>query len=647
MGTSFSEFCGYIAKSPLHWADWLIIVGFLFVTLGMGLYFTRRASKDVESFFISGRSLPWFLSGISMVATSFASDTPLWVTTLVRKYGVHYCWQYWATGIGFTLTIALFARLWHRMRIMTDIEFIEIRYSGKTASVIRGWSVVTVLLISCPLTVGWVTKAVSTLMTEVTGLPPEYRIYLVIIAMVVAVLSCAFSGLWGVVYTDLIQFFLAFIGTTSLAFIAVHEVGGFHAMVDQLKGLTDWYGHDLRMMPKIGLESEGGMSIWNIIGYFGLLWIGVAISGGYMAQRMMACKNTRHASYAQILQSLLYTAVVAWPWIIVALCSLILIPNLGEGIPDDNAYPRMIVTYLPIGLRGMLVMSLLAAFMSTISTLFNWGSSYVVNDFYKRFIVRDAAPRHYVFVGRIATVGIAITGGAVSFVGEDVQELFTFAMVLGSGSALVAFLRWFWPRLNSRADFTAGVVALLLPFPMLLKVDWWIFHWNPVLDEPIKKIFGTEMIFSEDINLLGARMLVSMTIVTLTAVIVAFLTKPTDPDHLREFIRRARPFKFFWGGTAKRLGLEYEEGESIGRTMGTWGCALVMMFSLVLGIGKLVFCEYILGIALIISFVVFLIITIKRTNNDLKDLEGLDAAALEYTGALVAEEAEEADSVLK
>ena len=258
-------------NTSLHWLDWSILILFMAAMLAVGLYFTKRAGKNIESFFISGRALPWYIAGASMLATDFAADTPLWITSLIRGRGIYYVWQYWIYFIGATLAVVLFARLWRRMRVVTDIEFLEIRYSGPVAGTLRFWSGSSNALLLCPLIIGWVTKAMEIISREAMGLAPEYQVWTTVVVVGVALLMCAFSGLWGVVYTDFIQFIVATIGTVVLAAMAVHQVGGLDVMVDKLSAMKEWTGHNLNIAPEIGSD-EHQRSIWNAIGYFGILW---------------------------------------------------------------------------------------------------------------------------------------------------------------------------------------------------------------------------------------------------------------------------------------------------------------------------------------------------------------------------------------
>jgi SSS family solute:Na+ symporter len=600
----------------MHWVDWVLITAYMLLVFGMGLYFRRRAGASIESFFVSGRSLPWYIAGISMIATSFASDTPLWITSLVREYGVYYVWQYWAPGIGAAMAIVLFARLWRRLGVLTDPEMLELRYGGKLASVLRFWTGFTGAVFFCPLIIGWVVKAMEVITREAMGLPEDFRVWTTVAVIAIAVIACTLSGLWGVVYTDVVQFVLATTGTLILAAIAVNEVGGLGAMLDQLRSLENWQGRDLDIAPSIG-SGKGQMSVWNAVGYFVLLWPQVALAGGYQAQRLLASRSTRHATYAMMLHAILYYAVIAWPWIIVALCSILILPDLGEGVSHDNAYPRMIVELMPLGLRGMLIVALLSAFMSTISTIFNWGSSYLVNDVYKRFCVREATPHHYVNMGRWFTLLIAVVGGVISFMADNLLQLLTIGLVLGAGGVVVAFLRWFWWRMNAAGELAAAVVGWVLA-PLLL--------FAKVFDAPFGHIFDTELELSSDQNLLGARMLFMTVTVTLVAVVVALLTPPTPIARLRDFVNRTRPIPQFWMPVIRGMPADAGPFESLGRMLLSWLIAAACVYSLLAGIGGLLLGDSVFGLACVGVFAVTLWLTIRRVNQDTAADEPFDGA---------------------
>ena len=482
--------------------------------------------------------------------------------------------------------------------------------SGKAAAALRFWSGFSGALLFCPLIIGWVTKAMETITREAMGLPPQFRLWTTIIVVVVALISCTLSGLYGVVYNDLIQFFLATVGTIVLAVFSVRAVGGLGAMVATLSHMPAWHGHAMGISPSIGHRADQ-MSPWNALGYFGLLWVQVALAGGYQAQRVLACKDSRHASFAMLLHTMVYYACVCWPWILVGLCSIILLPNLGSGVPHDAAYPRMIVQLLPVGLRGLLIVALLSAFMSCISTLFNWGSSYVVNDIYKRFVVREASGRHYVWVGRLATLLMAAGGAIISFYAHDIQSLLTIAFVIGAGCSIVGLLRWFWWRMNAMGELAAAVGVWVFT-PLML--------FGPhIFDGLGRALFGPEARLSGDANLLGARMLLIVVLVTTIAVATSLLTCPTEEARLEQFILRAKPFHFFWKPVIRRLGGEFHENESFGRTLLSWAIAFACVYALMYGIGKILLGSVLTGLGCLAVFIITLWLTVRRINRDFDD----------------------------
>jgi solute:Na+ symporter, SSS family len=595
------------SQTLIFW-DWVTIAVFLTGIVIVSLSFTKRGGKDMASYFVSDRSLPWFVAGVSIVATNFASDTPLWVSALVRQAGIHTIWQYWAPMIGGCLCAVLFSRLWRRMGVITDIEFLELRYQGKSASILRFWLGAVGSIIICPLIISWVTKAMATITQEVLGLPPEYQGWITGGVLCVALITCVFSGLYGVVYTDFIQFFAAWLCTIVLAILAVRQVGGVSAMIDQLHNMQNWSGKELEIFPQVGPRDEGKLSIWNIILFFGVWWFQFSIGGHHVTQRLLACKDSRHSSYAHMLYIFMYFAVLAWPWILVGLCSLILIPNLGEGVSQDHAYPRMIVQVMPVGLRGLLVAALISAFISTSNSIFNWGSSYLVNDVYKRFMVKDGSSRHYVMISRIATIILAVIAGILSQKAKSIQDLLEIFFVMNGAMAILCFLRWFWPRLNAQGELAASVVSLIFA-PILL---------FGAADDLARKVLhlpeGAK--FHEGYDYMGARVIVMLIIATAAGIIGSLLTRPVDDEHLAGFVRKARPLKFFWRRIINRHGIEYAQVETPGRTLVSWAMLVISVLSLMIGIGKLILGPTWLGWLCLAVFGITLAVTLIRIRKD-------------------------------
>jgi SSS family solute:Na+ symporter len=571
----------------LAWPDYIAIVFMLLATVGIGVYFTKSGGKDMESFFVSGRSLPWFVAGASLTATSFAADTPLWVTALVRDHGIHFVWQFCAPFTGAVLTAVYFGRRWRRMAFLTDIELVEARFGGGFAKFLRGWSGMFGALVMCPLMCGWVIKAMETISREALGLPQEMRVYVTTGIVLLAIVVSAFGGLSGVVYSDFFQLIFATLGTIVLAVMSVWAVGGADVMVEKLRALPEWSGSNLNLLPSIGSE-PGQLPFWDALTFI-LLGFSIAIGGGYNAQRLLACKDSRHASGAQLLHTIFYYALMPWPWIVVALCSMILIPTLPDA-DQGAAYPKMLMLVLPVGLRGLLVAALLAAFLSTITTLFNWGSSYLMNDVFRRFIKPGAPDHSYVVWGRMATVLIAGAGTLVSLKADSILQLLSIAYVLGSGGIIIAFLQWFWWRMN-RYGAMAGLVA-----GWAVVLGMLVFQ---IFDAPMASLLNLEegTQFSTAERLTGARMLFAIVSVTSITLLVTLLTPPEPMEGLKKFLLQARPFAIGWKPVIQELDQAYDPIESFGRTVVSWLIGMAMVLSLICGVGELILGKPLLGIA--------------------------------------------------
>jgi solute:Na+ symporter, SSS family len=593
-------------QQSLIWIDYAAIALVILFTIGVAVYFTKAGGKDMESFFVSGRSLPWYVAGASLTATSFAADTPLWVTSLVRQHGIHFVWQFWAPFIGAILTVVYFGRRWRRMALLTDVEFVEARYGGGVAKLLRGWGGAFGALIICPLICGWVIKAMETISREALGLSEDQRIYVTVGVVVVAIVVSTFGGLSGVVYSDFFQLILATVGTLVLAVLSVAAVGGLDVMVEKLRAIPDWSGNNLAMIPEVGLE-PGQLPMWDVISFI-LIGLGIAVGGGYNAQRLLACKDSGNASGAQLLHSIFYYALMPWPWIVVALCSMVLIPHLPDA-EQGAAYPRMLMLILPVGLRGLLIAALLAAFISTITTLFNWGSSYLMNDIFRRFIKEDCNEHTYVVIGRFATVLIAAAGATISLMANSILELLALNYVLGAGTYLLAFAPWLWWRMNRYGAFAAFLTSWAVAIGML------VFK---IFDAPLGYLMGLEegVIFSSEIRLTGARMLLAIILVTFSAVAVSLLTPPEPMENLKKFLLRARPFSFGWKPVIRELGEPYDAIEDFGRTLLSWVIGMSMVLSLLYGVGQLLIGSTLFGIGCLVFSALMLGWTLVRLKKD-------------------------------
>ncbi len=450
--------------------DWAIIAGFFLITLLIGVLVAKKSGKNSSEFFLSGRNMPWWLLGVSMVATTFAADTPNLVTGIVRKDGIAGNWEWWAFLLTGMVTVFIYAKLWRRLGITTDLEFYEIRYTGKAASFLRGFRalylgvffniVVMATVCLAGIKIGHVMLGLSWFQTlGITGL--------------ITIVYSMFGGLRGVILTDFFQFFVAMVGSVLAAYFILQlpEIGGLENLVQ----------HEA-VKPKLNFvpDSVNNRDLW-----LGAFVIPLAVQwwstwypgaepggGGYIAQRMLSAKDERHATLATLFFNFAHYALRPWPWIIIGLASLIIFPDLsslGEKYPDlqqsmikdDLAYPAML-TYLPAGLLGLVLASLISAFMSTISTHLNWGSSYVVNDFYKRFVNKQATEKRLVLVGRISTVIMMLLAAGLALVLEQAKEAFDLILQIGAGTGLLFILRWFWRAINPYSEIAAMVVSLLV-----------------------------------------------------------------------------------------------------------------------------------------------------------------------------------------
>jgi solute:Na+ symporter, SSS family len=458
--------------------DWVIIIFFFVISLGIGLLVSKSSGKSANDFFLSGRNMPWWLLGLSMVATTFSTDTPNLVTDIVRTNGVSGNWVWWAFLITGLLTVFVYAKLWRKSNVNTDLEFYELRYGGKPASFLRKFRALYLGIIFNVITMSAVTLAAIKIGSVMLGLDPWQT---VITAGLVTVTFSAIGGFKGVVYTDVILFFVAMGGSIGAAYYLVNlpEVGGLEALI----------AHE-NVSGKISILPDFG----NTEALITLLIIPLAVQwwsswypgaepggGGYIAQRMLAAKDENHAIGATLFFNIMHYAFRPWPWILVALASLVVFPDIASiqlAFPDitadklgnDLAYPAML-TKLPSGLLGLVLASLISAYMSTISTQLNWGSSYIVYDFYKRQINPRASQKRLVAVGRLSTVLLMVLSTLLALFLQNAVQLFNLLLVFGAGTGLIFILRWFWWRINAWSEIAAmvasGVISLLLAIPAL------------------------------------------------------------------------------------------------------------------------------------------------------------------------------------
>ena len=506
--------------------DWAIIAAFFLVSFIIGIVVTRRAGSSPTEYFLSGRNMPWWLLGISMVATTFSADTPNLVTDIVRQNGISGNWVWWAFLLTGMLTVFVYAKLWRRSAVTTDLEFYELRYSGKMAAFLRGFRALYLGVLFNVLVMASVCLAAIKIGGVMLGLTP---IETLVLASVVTVLYSVLGGLRGVIYTDFVQFGLAMIGAVGAAYVVVNlpEVGGVSALLEHSN-----VSGKLNLLPDFN-DSEAVITLLILplaVQWWSVWYPGAEPGGGgYIAQRMLSAKDEKNAMRGTLLFNVAHYALRPWPWIIVALCSLVVFPDLKSleaAFPDieagivghDLAYPAML-TYLPHGLLGLVIASLAAAFMSTISTHLNWGSSYVVHDFYTRFINPKATDRQQVIVGRLATVGLMIVAGIFALFLRNALEAFGILLQIGAGTGLLFILRWFWWRINAWSEITAMVVSFVVAI--------WLKLVHPALGLP--EISG------------AMQLVIGVGVTTAAWMLVTFLTPPENPETLKNFYKLVKP----------------------------------------------------------------------------------------------------------
>ena len=564
--------------------DWTIIAAYFVLSLGIGLWYSKRAGKSSSEFFLGGRNMPWYLAGISMVATTFAADTPLAVNELVVKNGISGNWIWWSALTGGMLTTFFFARMWRRAEVLTELEFIELRYGGKQAAFLRGFKAVYLGLFMNVLVIGWVNVALMTILKIMFGLPNDQVLMYTAAAMIITAFYSSLSGLWGVAVTDAVQFLIAMAGCIILSVIVVNseQIGG----IDGLKAHLADKPWALNFFPDISNTAKGiagtaySITWLTFVAFIGVQWWSSWYpgaepgGGGYVAQRMMSAKNEKHAIFATLFFQIAHYALRPWPWILVGLCCLVLYPNIA--VPREG-YVMAMNDFLPAGLKGMLLVAFLAAYMSTIATQLNWGASYLVNDLYKRFTRPessfanvDAAEKHYVMAGRVVTVIVMFIGLWASTKITSISGIWEFIMECGAGLGLVLILRWYWWRINAWSEIAATVA----PF-IAYAVCKFIIEGNLVTGDNLAWWQGNKITF-----------FITVLFTTVTWLSVTYLTKPEEESVLRNFYNKVRPMGN-WGSFT----LQENKGKP-GFLVACWLSSIIMIYSTLFFIGKLIFKEW-------------------------------------------------------
>ncbi len=557
--------------------DWLAIVAYLLGTLLVGLYFRRRSSSSTEDYFLSGRGVSWWLAGTSMVATTFAADTPLAVTGLVYTQGIAGNWLWWALLPSGMMTVFLFARLWRRSGLMTDVEFAELRYHGRPAAFLRGFRAIYLgLLMNC-LILGWVTKAMASITSSVLGTSDAASLAICIFFLIPFTgVYASLGGLWGVLWTDLFQFVLMMGIVIAVGFYAVDAAGGMAMLIarlDAARAGVPGAGSVTDFLPDFsrGLTAE---ALWTIPALTFLVnlcvqwwasWYPGAEpgGGGYIAQRIFSTRDERHGLLSVLWFNVAHYAVRPWPWIFTALAAVVLYPGLKQ---PESGYMLLVTDHLPPAMRGLLVAGFLAAFMSTVATQLNWGSSYLVSDFYRRFVRRDATERHYVNAGRLVTVLLVMAAGVVSWMLVSIKAAWEIVLELGAGTGAVYLLRWYWWRINAWSEISAMATALAVSLSLA--------RFRP---------------FEGAGSVVFAKTALTTTLITtMVWIVVTFLTKPEPQEKLLAFYRRVRPHVTGWRPIA-RLAPEVPETRDLAQNLRAWLLGTAMVYAALFGVGKLLF----------------------------------------------------------
>ena len=604
---------------PLNSTDWIVIAGYLLINLLISVYYRRRAGGNTSEFFVSGRSVSWWLAGTSMVATTFAADTPLLVSGLVARQGIAGNWLWWGQCLGGMMTVFFFARYWRRAEILTDVELIELRYGGKTAAFLRGFKAIYLgLLMNCVI-LGWVTLAMVNIITVLLGPAiaegnvlqigplhwtfgaPAHTALLICILILIPFtgLYTFIGGLWGVLVTDLFQFVLKMAMIIVLAAVALAKIGGLEALqvhltmienraratgataADPLKFLPDfhlgWTTDAIWTLPVLTFLVYVGMQWW-------MAWYPGAEpgGGGYVAQRMFSAKDEKNSLGATLWFNIAHYALRPWPWIITGLVAIAVYspnggihPNPAFAQNPEQGYVMVVRDDLPPAFRGLMVAAFLAAFMSTIGTQLNWGSSYLVNDFYKRFLVRNAGEHHYVNVGKLFTVLLVLGSGFTSAQLTSISQGWQLVLNIGFGTGAVYILRWYWSRINAWSEIVAMGVAAATT------------------------VLLTKFQFAGNSAVVYAKTAIITTAITTVAWLVAtFVTQPESDETLLSFYRRVHPSVYGWRRIAK-MAPELSEIRDAASNTFDWIMGCVLVYGCLFGIGKLVMAEWLTGIVLL------------------------------------------------
>lgn len=639
--------------SHLARIDWFFIILYLLISISIGIYFSKRARKSISDYFASGRGLPWWLLGTSMVATTFAADTPLAISGLVVKQGIWGNWFWWSQIPMFVGGVFFFSRLWRRARILTDTELVDLRYSGQSAKILRGFRALYFALPYNCLIMGWVNLSMTKIMGLTFNIPKHWA---VMICILITVSYSAISGLWGVVVTDFFQFILAMGMAVLLAILAVNSVGGLGVIMEKLPQI---YGADkaATMVSIIPGTDAPNLGFPIFLLYIFLLWwtVGNTDGGAYFAQRMIAAKNEKHSFLGYLWYNVAHFCLRPWPWIIVGMVAAIQFPGIAMKNPitgnleadPELGYIAVMLSILKPGLLGIMLASFLAAFMSTISTQINWGASYLVNDFYRPYIKKQASEKHYVRVSILIVVLMAVLGGAISFFMTNIFFAWLLFSAINAGIGIVYIARWYWWRINAWSEISAiaaivSVVAIALLVKSEVMVQG-IFVSFIAISLLMLLVFGLSRSEWRKRNLKSSIFITFIAIVAISLILiitlpekkfpwtmintvpisltiwltVTMLTKPTSEEKLIEFYKRVHPGGPGWKRIAEKISVDYGTTSLFTKKNILMALtAIVAVYSALIGIGNLIVGHTLLGIALLGIVAISVLLLIRNLSDE-------------------------------
>ena len=568
----------------LTYIDFFVIALYFLINLGIGLLLRKRATKNVSEFFVSGGKATWWLAGTSMVATTFAADTPLVVSGLIARNGIAGNWIWWNMVFSGMLTVFFFAKLWRRAGVLTDVEFAEIRYSGKPASFLRGFRAIYLGLPINLIIMGWVNLAIVKIMMMVLGISKVEALFIAIGIMFLTAAISTLSGLWGVLWTDLFQFFLKMGMVIALAVFAVAKVGGLDSLVTQLHQVDVTRHNQGSILAFVPDLNSAWMPMITFFSFIAVSWWASWYpgaepgGGGYIAQRIYSAKDEKNSLLATLWFNVAHYALRPWPWIIVGLVAVVRFQNDAtfQGDPETG-YIRIMIEDLPVYLRGLMLAAFAAAYMSTIGTHLNWGASYLVNDVYKRFLKKDKSQKHYIKFSQVITMTLMVLSAIVTFYMDSIAGAWQFLIAVGAGTGLVFILRWFWWRINAWSEISAMIAAFITSLFLQFVVG---------LSESDPKEFAWIL-------------LITVAVTTTVWISVTFLTQPEPMEKLISFYKRVRPNPMFWKPVSKLVPEVVPQKDGI-FNLSNWIAGVALIYTMLFGVGKIILGNPYLGIILVI-----------------------------------------------